>query len=109
VSDQHLKLLPAKEPLPHVESVSDKYGTVVHHRVRYGCEDCLALLAQGKATRWLHLRLCLSCGHVGCCDSSPHRHARKHACVVSGEAHPIIRSYEVGEDWRYCFVDEEEV
>ena len=62
-----------------------------------GCEDCLRMHA-----RWVHLRLCRTCGHVGCCDDSPNRHARAHA---SGE-HPIIRSLEPGEDWCWCFLDE---
>jgi Zn-finger in ubiquitin-hydrolases and other protein len=66
-----------------------------------GCEECLA-----TGGRWVHLRLCLSCGHVGCCDSSPNRHARKHA-KTSG--HAIVQSFEPGEDWRYCFVDDVEV
>jgi uncharacterized UBP type Zn finger protein len=66
-----------------------------------GCEDCLKI---GSA--WLHLRLCLTCGHVGCCDSSPNRHARKH---FHHSGHPIIQSFEPGEDWRWCFVDETEV
>ena len=63
-----------------------------------GCEDCLA-----AGTSWVHLRKCLTCGKVGCCDSSPQRHASKHG-AESG--HPIIRSAEPGEDWRWCFVDE---
>jgi uncharacterized UBP type Zn finger protein len=63
-----------------------------------GCEDCLKI-----GSRWVHLRECLSCGHVGCCDSSPNRHARAHA---AGEGHPVVRSFEPGEDWRWCFVDE---
>ena len=63
-----------------------------------GCEDCLTL-----GTPWVHLRLCLTCGHVGCCDSSPMRHAREHAV---GSRHPIVRSFEPGESWRWCFVDE---
>jgi uncharacterized UBP type Zn finger protein len=63
-----------------------------------GCAECLA-----AGLRWVHLRLCLSCGNVACCDSSPGRHATKHA-GTSG--HPIIRSFEPGEDWRWCFVDE---
>ena len=63
-----------------------------------GCVDCLA-----AGTPWLHLRICLTCGHVGCCDDSPNRHATKHA----GESgHPLIRSLEFGEDWCWCFVDE---
>ena len=52
---------------------------------------------------WVHLRLCLTCGHVGCCDSSPMRHARAHAAT---DGHPIVRSFEPGEDWRWCFVHE---
>jgi uncharacterized UBP type Zn finger protein len=63
-----------------------------------GCEDCLA--AGGT---WLHLRICLSCGHVGCCDDSPNRHATAHA---GASGHPIIRSLEPGEDWSWCYADE---
>ena len=63
-----------------------------------GCEECLA-----EGGKWLHLRICLECGHVGCCDSSPGRHASRHA----GETgHPIARSLEPGEIWSWCFVDE---
>jgi hypothetical protein len=64
-----------------------------------GCEDCLA--AGERA--WLHLRLCQECGHVGCCDSSPRRHATRHFRTV---AHPVVRSYEPGENWFWCYVDE---
>ena len=63
-----------------------------------GCEDCLKI-----GGRWVHLRLCMTCGHVGCCDNSPGRHATGH---FQGTDHPIIRSYEPGEDWAYCYVDE---
>src|SRR6201999_2649361 len=63
-----------------------------------GCEECLKI-----GGRWLHLRMCLSCGKIGCCDSSPNRHASKHAAEVS---HPLIRSAEPGEDWGWCVVDE---
>ena len=63
-----------------------------------GCEDCLR-----EGGTWVHLRLCLSCGHVGCCDSSPNRHASKHA---AGSGHPIIQSFLPGETWRWCYVDE---
>ena len=62
-----------------------------------GCEDCLR-----EGTEWVHLRLCLECGHVGCCDSSPRRHASAHFHHVG---HPVMRSYEPGESWRWCFVD----
>ena len=64
-----------------------------------GCEDCLAA---GRHD-WVHLRLCMFCGHVGCCDASPGRHATAHF-VSSG--HPVIRSFEPGEDWFWCYVDE---
>jgi uncharacterized UBP type Zn finger protein len=63
-----------------------------------GCEDCLAM-----GGRRVHLRMCLTCGHVGCCDSSPNRHATKHA---HGSGHPIVQSFEPGESWRWCYVDE---
>jgi uncharacterized UBP type Zn finger protein len=63
-----------------------------------GCEECLA--AGGV---WLHLRICLSCGHVGCCDDSPNKHATAHA---RGSGHPLIRSLEPGEDWCWCYEDE---
>ena len=63
-----------------------------------GCEDCLAI-----GGRWVHLRLCMTCGHVGCCDSSPNRHASKHAAA---DQHPIVRSVEPGERWYWCYVDE---
>ncbi len=63
-----------------------------------GCKDCLAIGGQ-----WLHLRICLQCGHVGCCDDSPGRHASRHA---NSTGHPIIRSLEPDEDWSWCFVDE---
>jgi hypothetical protein len=64
-----------------------------------GCEDCLAA---GRHD-WVHLRVCQSCGHVGCCDSSPGRHATAH---FRGDTHPLFRSYEPGEDWYFCFVDD---
>jgi hypothetical protein len=66
-----------------------------------GCEDCLRI-----GGWWVHLRLCMTCGHVGCCDSSPNRHASGHAREAS---HPIVRSLEPGEDWMWCFVDEVEI
>jgi Zn-finger in ubiquitin-hydrolases and other protein len=63
-----------------------------------GCEDCLR-----EGSKWLHLRICLTCGHVGCCDDSPNRHATAHHHATS---HAIIRSIEPGEDWSWCYVDE---
>jgi uncharacterized UBP type Zn finger protein len=62
-----------------------------------GCQDCLR-----TGDPWLHLRICLECGKVGCCDDSPNRHARAHAAETG---HPLIRSLEPGEAWSWCFVD----
>jgi uncharacterized UBP type Zn finger protein len=64
-----------------------------------GCADCAAI----GATVWAHLRMCLTCGHVACCDSSPYQHATKHH-AESG--HPVMRSFEPGEQWRWCYVDQ---
>ena len=79
----HVRELPADPPAP---TPAD------------GCGECLA-----AGTSWVHLRLCLTCGHVGCCDSSPMRHASGHH---RGTGHPVVRSFEPGEDWRWCYVDE---
>ena len=63
-----------------------------------GCEDCLRI-----GGTWVHLRECLTCGHVGCCDSSPGRHATGH---FHATGHPLVQSFEPGEDWIWCYVDE---
>ena len=63
-----------------------------------GCEDCLKMHG-----RWVHLRECLTCGKVGCCDNSPNKHATAHFHATK---HPIISSAEPGEDWAWCYVDE---
>ena len=63
-----------------------------------GCEDCLA-----TGSQWCHLRICLACGHVGCCDTSPNRHATAHA---RESGHPLVRSIQPGEDWSWCYEDE---
>ena len=63
-----------------------------------GCEECLE-----TGDWWVHLRLCRACGHVGCCDDSPNRHATKH---VNHSGHPIVQSLEPGEDWIWCYVDQ---
>ncbi|MDA3626388.1 UBP-type zinc finger domain-containing protein [Saccharopolyspora oryzae] len=65
-----------------------------------GCEDCLAL---GEHA-WAHLRICTECGHVGCCDSSPRKHATAH---FRSTTHPVVRSFEPGESWTWCYVDEQ--
>lgn len=62
-----------------------------------GCEECLA-----SGDSWVHLRLCRTCGHVGCCDDSKNRHATRH---FHATGHPIITSLEPGEDWSWCYVD----
>jgi uncharacterized UBP type Zn finger protein len=77
----------------HLSHVRD-----VQPRTPDGCEECLKMHAW-----WVHLRLCLECGHVGCCDNSPNRHATKH---FHRTGHPIIRSFERGEDWGYCYPDD---
>ena len=64
-----------------------------------GCEECLKI-----GGKWVHLRVCLTCGKVGCCDNSPNKHARAH---YSETDHPLIQSVEPGEKWAFCFVDNE--
>lgn len=63
-----------------------------------GCEEC-----EKTGSEWVHLRLCLACGHVGCCDDSPNKHGTKH---FQKTGHPVIKSYEPGENWNWCFVDQ---
>jgi uncharacterized UBP type Zn finger protein len=69
------------------------------HRPAPGCKECLEI-----GGRWVHLRICLTCGHVGCCDNSPNRHATGHH---RASKHPVITSAEVGETWAYCYVDDQ--
>jgi uncharacterized UBP type Zn finger protein len=61
-------------------------------------DECLGCREESRSD-WVHLRLCLECGYVGCCDSSPRRHATAH---YAGSSHPVIRSFEPGESWRWC-------
>ena len=70
----------------------------VRPKTPQGCEECLK-----SGDEWVHLRLCLSCGHVGCCDSSKNKHATKHFLKTH---HPIIQSFQPGEDWKWCYVDQ---
>ena len=81
---------------PHVLGVAP-----VPPRTLNGCEECLK-----SGSRWVHLRLCLTCGHVGCCDSSPNRHATRHFRATK---HPVVASFEPGERWAWCYADEEEL
>jgi len=75
----------------------------VHHDVephtRGGCEDCLR-----TGGRWVQLRLCMTCGHVGCCDDSPGKHASAHYAEMH---HPIVRSFQSPDDWGWCYVDKQ--
>ena len=81
-------------PCSHVDDL-----TPVPPRTPEGCEECLKLGAP-----WVHLRLCLSCGHVGCCDSSPGGMPRS----IFTTAHPVMASFERGERWAWCFVDRQD-
>ena len=83
---------PSEGTCAHVSQIRDVVPSAK------GCEDCLKTGAV-----WVHLRLCLTCGHVGCCDSSPNKHATKH---FHRSKHPIVRSLEPGEAWGWCYADE---
>lgn len=72
--------------------------TVVTQPSERVCPECVAL-----GDNWVHLRICMSCGHVGCCDSSKNKHATKH---YQATGHPIIKSFEPGESWAWCYEDE---
>lgn len=77
----------------HLDQIRD-----VAPRTPDGCEECLQ-----TGDTWVHLRLCKTCGHVGCCDSSRNKHATQHFHATT---HPIVQSFERGEDWMWCYVDE---
>ena len=83
----------AMKPAPHLGTVDVDVTPSAD-----GYEDCLAIGA-----RWVHLRTCQACGHVGCCDSSPNRHATAHHRTAGD---PVVRSFEPGEDWFFCYPDE---
>lgn len=80
------------QPCEHVDLIQEVTPSAE------GCEECLQM-----GDSWVHLRICLICGHVGCCDSSKNKHATAH---FHETGHPIIRSFEPGETWRWCYVDE---
>lgn len=84
------------QPCPHVDQV--KIDKVPTRAQVPGCPECLAI-----GSGWVHLRICRTCGQVGCCDSSPQHHASRHAAEAG---HPIITSIEPGEHWSWCFVDD---
>jgi uncharacterized UBP type Zn finger protein len=79
----------------HLTAVAGREGAPA--RTPDGCEECLA-----AGTTWVSLRRCLECGHIGCCDSSPGRHATGHYEATS---HPVIQSFEPGQAWRWCYPD----
>lgn len=81
-----------EQSCPHVSQIKDVKPSAD------GCEECLK-----TGGSWVQLRECLTCGHVGCCDSSTNRHATKHFHETN---HPIMRSFKSGEDWRWCYADE---
>ena len=78
-------------PCSHLDTIRDVTPSAA------GCEECLK-----TGDSWVHLRICLACGHVGCCDNSPNRHATAHYRQTK---HPIIQSFEKGEDWIWCYED----
>jgi len=82
-----------KSECAHLDTIADVQPS------SEGCEDCLRI-----GGTWVHLRMCMACGHIGCCDNSPHRHATAHWNEHAD--HPLIRSYEPGQDWWWCYVDE---
>jgi uncharacterized UBP type Zn finger protein len=79
------------EPCKHLDQIK------ISHTSKKGCEDCLKM-----GDTWVHLRLCMTCGHVGCCDSSKNKHATKHFHATK---HPLVCSIEPGEAWIWCYVD----
>ena len=101
---QAFTLSPMTEPAAPDENLGCSHLDQIHPvtpSTLEGCEECLKI-----DSWWVHLRLCLTCGKVGCCDNSPNRHASAHAREAG---HPIIRSFEPGEDWWWCFPDDMEV
>jgi CPA1 family monovalent cation:H+ antiporter len=91
-------LLRPERPEDECEHLAAHHDRFVAPRTPHGCEECLR-----DGLTWVHLRLCLDCGHVGCCNSSVGKHADGHFREVR---HPVMRSFEPGEAWRWCFVDE---
>jgi CPA1 family monovalent cation:H+ antiporter len=92
-------LLPPERAEDECEHLAAHHDRFVAPTSPHGCEECLR-----DGTSWVHLRMCLDCGHVGCCDSSPQKHASAH---FRESGHPVMRSFEPGESWRWCFVDEQ--
>ena len=89
-----LKLMPKTKPVQIKPAARSEIGW----DEIAGCEECLKI-----GSGWVHLRMCMTCGKIGCCDSSPNKHATAHG---RESGHPIIRSAEPGEDWSWCYLDE---
>ena len=85
-------ILQQGKPCTHLDQIREVVPSA------QGCEECLQM-----GDTWVHLRICKICGHVGCCDSSKNKHATKH---YHATGHPIIQSFEPGEDWLWCYIDE---
>ena len=83
----------------HTTEFDDRSWEAPEPNNKDACADCEAMGVEV----WAHLRMCLTCGHVGCCDSSPHRHAASHHAETG---HPVMRSFEPGETWRWCYEDQ---
>ncbi len=92
-------LLPPERAEDECEHLAAHHDRFVAPTSPHGCEECLR-----DGTTWVHLRMCLDCGHIGCCDSSPQKHASAH---FREDGHPVMRSFEPGESWRWCFVDDQ--
>ncbi len=90
----HMTPVDLSDPCEHVTPAMPREV----QRPTPGCEECLKI-----GSGWVHLRICLTCGHVGCCDDSPNRHATHHHRTTR---HPVITSGEVGETWAYCYPDD---
>jgi uncharacterized UBP type Zn finger protein len=81
-----------KKICTHRDQIRDVNGNTT------GCEECMQ-----TGDTWIHLRLCMTCGHVGCCDNSKNKHASKH---YQETGHPVIRSFQPGEKWLWCYIDQ---
>lgn len=85
--------MPTERPCSHLNAI-----TTIKHAIRHQCDECVK-----SGDQWVHLRTCQQCGATLCCDSSPNRHATRHA---QASGHPVIASAEPGERWLYCYPDE---
>ena len=97
---RRIRRAPAPLPAPGCDHLSAALGSPGPDPASDGCAECHT----AGESNWSHLRMCLTCGHVGCCDSSPLQHATAHFQLTG---HPVMRSIEPGETWRWCYVDTE--